>query len=228
MLSSVIMHPIATIQTDLTAKFGVPRQSGLADLPARIVFEPPYRNADALRGLEQYSHLWILWVFSETERSKWSPTVRPPRLGGNKRLGVFATRSPFRPNPIALSSVRLVRIETHTPNGPILHILGADMMNGTPVLDIKPYLPYTDAHPDACGGFAEAVKDKCLSVVFAESCRGVLSPEKEEILRQLLAQDPRPAYQDNPDREYRFSYGGYCIHFTVCKRILTVTGIENL
>ena len=227
-MSTISIHTIASIRTDLPEKFGVPRQSGLTDLPARIVFEEPYRNADALRGIEQYSHLWIVWLFSEAQRENWSPTVRPPRLGGNRRVGVFATRSPFRPNPIALSSVRLERVERHTPEGPILYIRGADMMDGTPVLDIKPYLPYTDAHPDACGGFAEHAKAYTLEVVFAPECEGILSPEKEKILRQLLAQDPRPAYQDDPSREYRFTFSGHCVRFFVCDQILTVTGVDCL
>ncbi len=227
-MSTIPIHTIASVRTDLPEKFGVPRQSGLADLPARIVFEEPYRNADALRGIEQYSHLWIVWLFSEAQRESWSPTVRPPRLGGNRRVGVFATRSPFRPNPIALSSVRLERVERHTPEGPILYIRGADMMDGTPVLDIKPYLPYTDAHPDACGGFAEHAKAYTLEVVFAPECEGKLPPEKEQILRQLLAQDPRPAYQDDPSREYRFTFSGHCVRFFVCDQILTVTGVDCL
>ena len=227
-MSTIPIHTIASVRTDLPEKFGVPRQSGLADLPARIVFEEPYRNADALRGIEQYSHLWIVWLFSKAQRENWSPTVRPPRLGGNRRVGVFATRSPFRPNPIALSSVRLERVERHTPEGPILYIRGADMMDGTPVLDIKPYLPYTDAHPDACGGFAEHAKAYTLEVVFAPECEGILSPEKEKILRQLLAQDPRPAYQDDPSREYRFTFAGHCVRFFVCNQILTVTGVDCL
>lgn len=227
-MSTIPIHTIASVRTDLPEKFGVPRQSGLADLPARIVFEEPYRNADALRGIEQYSHLWIVWLFSEAQRESWSPTVRPPRLGGNRRVGVFATRSPFRPNPIALSSVRLERVERHTPEGPILYIRGADMMDGTPVLDIKPYLPYTDAHPDACGGFAEHAKAYTLEVVFVPKCEGKLPPEKEQILRQLLAQDPRPAYQDDPSREYRFTFAGHCVRFFVCNQILTVTGVDCL
>ena len=227
-MSTIPIHTIASVRTDLPEKFGVPRQSGLADLPARIVFEEPYRNADALRGIEQYSHLWIVWLFSEAQRESWSPTVRPPRLGGNRRVGVFATRSPFRPNPIALSSVRLERVERHTPEGPILYIRGADMMDGTPVLDIKPYLPYTDAHPDACGGFAEHAKAYTLEVVFVPKCEGKLPPEKEQILRQLLAQDPRPAYQDDPSREYRFTFAGHCVRFFVCNQILTVTGVDYL
>ncbi len=164
MPQTIPMHIIARIRSDFPTKFGIPRQSGLADAPARIVFEPEFRNADALRGIEGYSHLWLLWHFSEAEREGWSPTVRPPKLGGNRRMGVFATRSPFRPNTIGLSSVRLDRVELHTPNGPVLHIAGADLMDGTPILDIKPYLAYTDAHPDAAGGFAYQVLQRTLSV----------------------------------------------------------------
>ena len=201
MSQTIPMHIIARIRSDFPTKFGIPRQSGLADAPARIVFEPEYRNADALRGIEGYSHLWLLWHFSEAEREGWSPTVRPPKLGGNRRMGVFATRSPFRPNAIGLSSVRLARAELQTPEGPVLHVLGADLMDGTPILDIKPYLAYTDAHPDAAGGFAYKVL-------------------------QRLAQDPRPGYQDEPDRVYGFPFAGFEVRFSVSDSRLTVVSIE--
>ncbi len=208
---------IARIRTDFPEKFGIPRQSGLAAAKGRIIFEEAYRNAEAVRGIGQYSHLWLLWEFSETVKDSWSPTVRPPRLGGNERVGVFATRSPFRPNPIGLSCVRLDRVETDAKYGPVLYVTGADLMDGTPLYDIKPYLPYVDAHPEADGGFAEKYKDYRLKVLFAEKvmdkCREVFGPEETEILAEILAQDPRPSYQNDPERIYGMAYAGGEVKF---------------
>lgn len=219
---------IARIHTDFATKFGVPRQSGLADeLQARIVFEPAYRNADALRGMEEFSHLWLIWQFSKAVREDWSPTVRPPRLGGNTRMGVFATRSPFRPNAIGLSSVRLVRVEPNTAEGPVIWVAGADLMDGTPILDIKPYLAYTDSHPDAAGGFADAVRGHSLAVDYAPGTLERVPPEKRAALEQVLAQDPRPGYQEDPDRVYGFLFGGWEVKFTVRGNQLTVQSVEN-
>ena len=225
---------IAHIETDFTTKFGVPRQAGLIpELEGRIVFEPEYRVADALRGLEGYSHLWLIWEFSEVtsemkdgdnERiKKWSPTVRPPRLGGNKRMGVFATRSPFRPNPIGLSSVEISRIELNTPDGPIIYIKGADLMNGTPILDIKPYLPFTDSHPEAKGGFTDQTREQePLQVIIPDGYLTHLPPDKLNALTQVLSQDPRPHYQDDENRVYGLNFAGEEIHFQVKGQILTV------
>ena len=211
------MKAIAHIENDLHTKFGVPRQSGLVeDLESRIVFEPEYRQPEALRGLEGFSHIWLLWDFSEAHRPTWSPTVRPPRLGGNRRMGVFATRSPFRPNPIGLSSVRIKRIELHTPQGPIIHVAGADLMDGTPILDIKPYLPFTDCHPDATGGFTDETRQQePLQVEIPTELAHQLTPRQVDALREILANDPRPHYQDDPDREYGMEYAGQDIKFKV-------------
>lgn len=211
------MKPIAHIENDLHTKFGVPRQSGLVeDLESRIVFEPEYRQPEALRGLEGFSHIWLLWDFSEAHRPTWSPTVRPPRLGGNRRMGVFATRSPFRPNPIGLSSVRIKRIELHTSQGPVIHVAGADLMDGTPILDIKPYLPFTDCHPDATGGFTDETRlQPPLQVEIPTELAHQLTPCQVDALREILANDPRPHYQDDPDREYGMEYAGRDIKFKV-------------
>ena len=215
MPQTIPMHIIARIRSDFPTKFGIPRQSGLADAPARIVFEPEYRNADALRGIEGFSHLWLLWHFSEAEREGWSPTVRPPKLGGNKRMGVFATRSPFRPNAIGLSSVRLNRAELHTPEGPVLHISGADLMDGTPIYDIKPYSPLFDCHPDASGSFThDAIKHR-LSVHCTEEQLAPVPPEKREALLDILALDPRPGYHTDPERVYGMDFGDWCVKFCV-------------
>ena len=224
MSDPIPMHIIARVRSDFPTKFGIPRQSGLADAPARIVFEPPYRSADALRGIEGYTHLWLIWHFSEADRAGWSPTVRPPKLGGNKRVGVFATRSPFRPNAIGLSSVRLVRVEAQTAEGPVLHIAGADLMDGTPLFDIKPYLPYTDAHPQAASGFAlaqDAVRVDC-----APALLEALPPDRRQALLSVLAQDPRPAYQNQAERVYGFPFAGCEVRFTVADGVLTVQSIE--
>ncbi|MBE6885149.1 MAG: tRNA (N6-threonylcarbamoyladenosine(37)-N6)-methyltransferase TrmO [Ruminococcaceae bacterium] len=221
------MKIIGHVLTDFADKFGVPRQSGIVDTKARIVFEPEYRVPEAFRGLEGYSHLWIIWMFSKAVREKWSPTVRPPRLGGNKRLGVFATRSPFRPNPIGLSSVKLERIEFTRDLGPVLHISGADMVSGTPVYDIKPYLAYTDSHSDAIGGFSDSVKFHTLEVVCDEALLCSLPESLRETLPGVLAHDPRPSYQHDDDRIYGFEYGGYEVRFTVSGDTLTVTEITS-
>ncbi len=221
--------PIATIHNDYTAKFGIPRQSGLVEeVESKIIFEPEYRNADALRGIEGYSHLWLLWVFSQAIREGWSPTVLPPRLGGKTRMGVFATRSPFRPNPIGLSSVKLLDVELHTKDGPVLHVAGADLMDGTPILDIKPYLPFTDSHPDALGGFADPVRDYHLEVVFPDSLLQQVPLRLRKPVLGLLAQDPRPSYQNDPERVYGVAFGGYDFRFRVADGVLTVCEIEKL
>ena len=207
---------IGHVRSDFPEKFGIPRQSGLVEeLKSVVVFEPEFRVPEAFRGLEGYSRIWILWQFSLALREKWSPTVRPPRLGGNERVGVFASRSPFRPNPIGLSAVKLERIEPDTPEGPVLHIAGADIMDGTPVLDIKPYLPYADAYPDEKGGFAFQQKEGVLEVEFPPPLLAGIPEGKREALIAVLAQDPRPAYQDDPDRLYTMSFGGAEVSFTV-------------
>ena len=218
------MKPIAHIRTDFHSKFGVPRQAGLIDaLEGRIVFEPEYRVADALRGLEDFSHIWLIWDFSEAHRSTWSPTVRPPRLGGNQRMGVFATRSPFRPNPIGLSSVEVSRIDLNTPDGPIIYIKGADLMDGTPIYDIKPYLAFTDSHPDARGGFTDQTRQQReLTVVIPDAVAARFAPQKLEALRAVLAHDPRPHYHDDPERIYGFEFAGRELHFRVDGFTLTV------
>ncbi|HBG58817.1 tRNA (N6-threonylcarbamoyladenosine(37)-N6)-methyltransferase TrmO [Proteiniphilum sp. UBA1028] len=222
------MKIIARIHTDFSTKFGIPRQSGMIEtLKGRIVFEPGYRNAEALRGLEGFSHIWLIWKFTETLRVDWSPMVRPPRLGGNKRLGVFATRSPFRPNPIGLSSVRLERIELRTPEGPVLHVLGADLMDGTPIYDIKPYIVYADSHPDAVSGFVEPLEESELSVDLPEALLAEIPGEKCTALKEVLANDPRPSYQDDPERVYGITFAGMNIRFTVKGKKLTVTDITR-
>ena len=212
------MITIAHIYNDFNGKFGIPRQSGLVEgLEARIVFCPEYRNADALRGLEGFSHIWLLWDFSQSHTEKWSPTVRPPRLGGNKRMGVWATRSPFRPNNIGLSSVRITKIELDTPEGPVIHVEGADLMNGTPILDIKPYLPFTDSHPDASSGWTAEADNSPLNVVIPDSVRTSypFNPIQWKTIEGILAGDPRPHYQDNPERIYRFEFNTITIKFQV-------------
>lgn len=218
---------IAKIHNCFPTKFGIPRQSGLADsLPAEIVFEPEYRSPEAVRGLEDYSHIWLIWLFSEAVRDTWSPTVRPPRLGGNVRMGVFATRSPFRPNELGLSSVQLDRIEYTKDRGPVLHVLGADLMDGTPIFDIKPYLPFVDSHPDARGGFADDKKDYSLNVRCSEDLLSQLPKNLREGLIQSLSQDPRPGYQRDADRIYGFLYGGFEVRFRVSENTLEVVDIS--
>ena len=222
------MRVIARIHSDFATKFGVPRQSGLVDaLESTVVFEPEYRNMDALRGLEDFSHLWLVWVFDKAVRRDWSPTVRPPRLRGNRRMGVFATRSPFRPNPIALSSVKLAGIEQTAEQGPVLHIRGADLMDGTPILDIKPYIPYADAHPEALGGFAAVPAGETLEVIIPPELLEKIPPERREALRGVLAQDPRPHYQDDPERIYGFGFAGMEVRFSVEGSRLTVREISE-
>ena len=217
------MKPIARIRTPFPTKFGIPRQSGILDmLESRIVFEKEYRVKDALRGLEDFSHIWLLWVFSEAVREEWSPTVRPPRLGGNTRMGVFATRSPFRPNPIGLSCVKLLRIEENE-----LVVAGADLMDGTPILDIKPYLPFADARPEASGGFAEPLREYALEVVFPEELIAKVPTQYQAPLKEILTQDPRPAYQQDPDRVYGFPFADMEIRFTVREGVLTVVSVER-
>lgn len=219
----MICNTIAHIETDFATKFGVPRQAGLIpELEGRIVFEPEYRNSDALRGMEGFSHLWLIWVFSESLKNmdSWSPTVRPPRLGGNVRMGVFATRSPFRPNPIGLSSVKISRIELNTPEGPVIYVKGADLMNGTPILDIKPYLPFTDSHPEALGGYTDQTRlQEPLEVIIPDDIRTTLlnkiGQERLSALCQVLSQDPRPHYQQDPNRIYGLEFAGIEVHFRV-------------
>ncbi len=223
-----ILEIIAHIYTDFGEKFGIPRQSGLVDtLRGTIVFEPEYRNRDAVRGLEDFSHIWLIWQFSEAIRDTWSPTVRPPRLGGNQRVGVFATRSPFRPNPIGLSSVRLCGVDLDTPDGPVLHVTGCDLMDGTPIYDIKPYLAFTDSHPDAVGGFADAVTGEKLTVSLPENLPPEMDDEQIQGLRDLLAQDPRPAYHDDPERRYGLKFAGFEFFFRVEGDHLTVEEFQK-
>jgi tRNA-Thr(GGU) m(6)t(6)A37 methyltransferase TsaA len=213
---------IARIRTELPEKFGVPRQSGLVpELRGRIVFEPPYRSADAVRGLEGFSHIWLLWLFDRNEPGRWSPTVRPPRLGGNARMGVFATRSPFRPNPIGLSCVRLERVEQGA-EGPVLHVLGADLADGTAIVDIKPYLPYCDSHSEAAGGFTDGLESCALEVAFPPALLEKIPPEERAGLLGVLSGDPRPRYQDDPDRVYGLAFGAWNVRFSVRDGRLTV------
>lgn len=219
------MIKIATIRTDMPDKFGIPRQSGLVpELRGRIVFEPEYRNPDALRGIEGFSHLWIIWEFSHNEKDGWSPMVRPPRLGGNAHMGVFATRSPFRPNPIGLSCVKLDAV-TAGKDGMVLEVSGVDMADGTPIYDIKPYLPYADAHPEALGGFAAPYTDYALKVEFADGLMELVPKEHRAALIGILANDPRPAYQHDDGRVYGLSFAGYNVKFTVNGDALTVREI---
>ena len=220
------MKIIAKIYTDFPTKFGVPRQSGLSDTEAVIVFEPEYRVDAALRGIEEYSHLWLIWKFSEAEREDWSPTVRPPRLGGNRRVGVFATRSPFRPNPIGLSSVKLIGTEK-SKDGIILKVLGADLMNGTPIYDIKPYLAYTDSHPEAKSGFAGEHLSENLKVNFSEELKNKIPAEKRSGLISALEGDPRPHYIEDDNRIYGFEFSKFEIKFSVKRDILTVLAVEE-
>ncbi len=222
------MKIIARIRSDFPEKFGIPRQSGLVpQTRATIVFEGEYRNPDALRGIEGFSHLWLIWSFSKAQRENWSPTVRPPRLGGNARMGVFATRSPFRPNPIGLSCVTLEEVRLHTQEGPVLIVGGADLMDGTPIYDIKPYLPYVDAHPEARGGFGSEKAGYALAVDFPQELARLLPEDKREALCGVLAGDPRPSYQDDPGRVYGVAYAGFNVKFTVAKGTLTVVGVEK-
>lgn len=223
------MKIIAHIYNDYTEKFGIPRQSGLVqDVCSVIVFEPEYRNPQALRGLEDFSHIWLLWEFSKAKLDNWLPTVLPPRLGGKTRMGVFATRSPFRPNPIGMSSVELVRIDMEDVRRPVLIVKGADMLNGTPIYDIKPYLSYTDSHPDAVCGFADRHKNDRLSVVFPQELLELLPSDKRNAILEILALDPRPSYQEDAQRRYGMAFAGYDIRFHVCGSVLTVVEVVDL
>ena len=220
------MKTIARIHSDFAGKFGVPRQSGLVEaLESLVVFEPEYRNPAALRGLEGFSHIWLVWVFDQAVRAEWSPTVRPPRLGGNARLGVFATRSPFRPNPLALSAVTLAGMEKTREWGTVLRVRGADLMDGTPILDIKPYLPYADCRPEAVGGFASAPAGETLAVECLPELWEKVPPQRREALRAVLALDPRPRYQEDPERVYGFGFAGLEVRFSVEGGVLRVREI---
>lgn len=240
------MVKIAEIRNDFVEKFGIPRQSGMAEtVVSRIVFEPEFRDANALRGLEEYSHVWLLWLFSDNMKAEdedafdveangksWSPTVRPPRLGGNKRVGVFATRSPFRPNPIGMSCVKLEKIDFDTPEGPVLYVRGADIMNETPIIDIKPYLPYADSRPEASGGFGEKKRDYRMRVQFSleitRKIQSLMTLDQRDALADILSLDPRPAYQDDPEREYGMTYGKFNVRFRVTDGVLHVTDVTRL
>lgn len=228
MSESVQTKIIARIHNSFKTKFGIPRQSGIENTEKSvIVFEKEYRDENALRGIEEYSHLWLIWYFSESESKKWSPTVRPPRLGGNTRIGVFATRSPNRPNPIGLSCVKLEGIEKTKENGTVLYVSGADLMDGTPIFDIKPYLTLSDVHTDAVCGFAEKIDEYRLCVDIPEIHKNKLSREQFETVTEILAEDPRPSYQNEPERVYGLRFGEYEIKFTVDEKKLTVTSIEK-
>ena len=221
------MNVIASIRNDFQEKFGIPRQSGVVETAlSEIIFEPDYRSAEALRGLEGFSHIWLIWAFSASAGKGWSPTVRPPRLGGNARVGVFASRSPFRPNPLGLSAVKLENIVLQSPEGPLLRVSGADLLHGTPILDIKPYLPYADAHPEAAGGFTDGYQGYRLEVNFPPELLAVVPWENREALQGVLAQDPRPSYQADPQRIYGMAFGGQNIRFTVAEGVLTVVAVE--
>ena len=228
-MADVNIQVIARMKSDFPSKFGIPRQSGLVEeLRSTIIFEPEFRNADALRGIEGYSHLWLIWQFSEAVRQEWSPTVRPPRLGGNTRMGVFATRSPFRPNNLGLSCVKLLGVEQTAEFGTVLHVGGADLMDGTPIFDIKPYIPYSDSYPDALGGFTDQAGDFLPEVDFPPALLQQLPPEKHAAALALLSHDPRPSYQRNPDRIYGLPFAGFDIRFTVDGSRLTVIEIKKL
>ena len=228
-MQDVTIQVIARMKSDFPTKFGIPRQSGLVDeLRSTIVFEPEFRNPDALRGIEDFSHLWIIWQFSEAVRTEWSPTVRPPRLGGNTRLGVFATRSPFRPNSLGLSSVKLLGVEKTEEFGTVLHVGGADLMDGTPIFDIKPYIPYGDCHPDATGGFTDTAGDFLLQVTFPKELLELLPQNKQEAAIGVLSHDPRPSYQRKSGRVYGLTFAGFDIRFTVEDDILTVVEVNKV
>ena len=226
---SVQIEFIARMHSDFPSKFGIPRQSGLVEeLHSTIVFEPAYRNPETLRGIEGFSHLWIIWQFSEAVRRDWSPTVRPPRLGGNMRMGVFATRSPFRPNSMGLSCVRLLEVEETADQGTVLHVAGADMMDGTPIFDIKPYIPYADCHPEATGGYTDEVGDFLLRVNFPEELLAKLPEDRRDAALSVLSHDPRPSYQRDPERIYGLPFAGRDIQFTVDEDVLTVCDVLPL
>lgn len=226
-MQDVTIQVIARMKSDFPGKFGIPRQSGLVqELRSTIIFEPEFRNADALRGLEDFSHLWLVWQFSEAVRKEWSPTVRPPRLGGNTRMGVFSTRSPFRPNHLGLSSVRILSLETTKEYGTVIHVAGADLMDGTPIFDIKPYIPYSDCHPEATGGFTDTAGDFLLDVDFPEELLSRLPEEKRQAAIGVLSHDPRPSYQKDDGRTYGLSFAGCNIRFRVKEKQLTVTEVN--
>ena len=226
-MDTAVIQVIARMRSDFPTKFGIPRQSGLVEqLRSTIVFEPEFRNPDALRGIEGFSHLWIIWQFSQAVRQGWSPTVRPPRLGGNTRMGVFATRSPFRPNNLGLSSVRLLGVEQTKEFGTVLHVGGADLMDGTPIFDIKPYIAYGDCHPDAVGGFTDTAGEFLLKVIFPDELLSRLPEEKRAAAIGVLSHDPRPSYQRTPGRVYGLTFAGFDIRFTVDGDILTVAEIR--
>ena len=228
-MEQINITPIARMKSDFATKFGIPRQSGLVEeLRSTIVFEPEFRNADALRGIEGFSHLWIIWQFSEAVRTEWSPTVRPPRLGGNTRMGVFATRSPFRPNNLGLSCVRLLGVEETEEFGTILHVGGADLMNGTPIFDIKPYIPYADCQIEATGGFTDTAGEFLLDVHFPEELLAQLPASKRDAAIQVLSHDPRPSYQRKPGRIYGLTFAGFDIRFTVEETTLSVVSVERV
>ena len=223
------IKPIARMHSDFSTKFGIPRQSGLVEeLRSTIVFEPEYRNDDALRGIEDFSHLWIIWQFSEAVRNEWSPTVRPPRLGGNTRMGVFATRSPFRPNNLGLSCVKLLGVEHTAEHGIVIHVGGADLMDGTPIFDIKPYIPYSDCHPEATGGFTDTAGDFLLTVDFPDDLLQKLPQDKRSAAIGVLSHDPRPSYQRKPGRIYGLTFAGFDIRFTVEENQLCVVEVNKL
>ena len=228
-MENVNIQVIARMHSDFATKFGIPRQSGLVEeLKSTIVFEPEFRNPDALLGIEDFSHLWIIWQFSEAVRTEWSPTVRPPRLGGNTRMGVFATRSPFRPNNLGLSCVRLIGVEHAADNGTVLHVAGADLMDGTPIFDIKPYIPYADAHPEASGGFTDTAGEYILEVDFPASLLEKLPENKRDAAMAVLSHDPRPSYQRKPGRVYGLTFAGFDIRFTVEDTTLHVVEVNQI
>lgn len=227
-MEQLTMHIIANIHSDFPTKFGIPRQSGLVEeLTAQIVFTPDYRAPEAVRGLEDFSHIWLIWQFSKAVREHWSPTVRPPRLGGNTRMGVFATRSPFRPNAIGLSCVRLLKVEPNTPEGPVLTVAGADLMDGTPILDIKPYIPYADCQPEATGGFTDTAGEFLLKVEFPPELLSMVPEDRREALIGVLRHDPRPSYQRKPERVYGMEFAGVNVRFRVEGEVLTVIEVEK-
>lgn len=229
MKNSFEITPVAYIRSDFPTKFGIPRQSGIvSNLRSVIVFEPEYRDPDALRGIDGFTHLWLIWHFSKAVRKDWSPTVRPPRLGGNTRIGVFATRSPYRPNSLGLSSVKLEAVEHHEEFGTVLIVSGADLMDGTPIFDVKPYIPYTDSHPGAVGGFASEPVEEKLKVIITDEMLKLIPEDKRNGLVSVLALDPRPQYHNDPDRIYGFEFSGLEVKFKVQEAVLTVTDVQPL
>lgn len=227
-MEEIKITPIARMHSDFASKFGIPRQSGIVEeLRSTIIFEPEYRNSDALRGMEGFSHLWLIWQFSQAVRTEWSPTVRPPRLGGNTRMGVFATRSPFRPNSLGLSCVKFLGLEYTAEYGTVIHVGGADLMDGTPIFDIKPYIPYADCHPDALNGFTGGTEGEILEVNLPADLLQKLPEDKQAAVIGILAHDPRPSYQKDADRIYGFTFAGFDIRFRVEEKLLTVVDVTN-